>query len=62
MTDAKMTRIEAALVRIEAAALAPRLPAKADINMQELRTRHENLRMQTKAVIAEIDTLIAEAG
>jgi hypothetical protein len=30
--------------------------------MQELRTRHENLRMQTKAVIAEIDTLIAEAG
>ena len=62
MTNANIKRIDVALARIEAAALTSRAPAKTDINMQELRARHENLRMQTKAIIAEVDTLIAEAG
>ena len=62
MRDANIKRIEAALARIEAAAFTQRAAAKADVNMQELRARHENLRTQTKAVIAEIDILIAEAG
>ena len=61
MAETDVKRIEIALARIEAAALASRANAKDDVTMLELRARHDALRTQTQAAIAEIDALIGKA-
>ena len=54
-TAQALARIDRALARIEAAALAKPVPAANDSRYQVLRTR-------TQAALASLETVIAQAG
>ena len=61
---AAISRIERALVRIEAASSRPKPVAAADSDeLRELRDVHQSLRIKVEGAIGQIDRLLqAEAG
>jgi hypothetical protein len=61
-SHAAIARIEAALRRIEAAGLpdAP-LPNHAQADLAHLAARHDALRVEAKAALSALDTLIGNA-
>lgn len=60
MANEQIVRINAALARIEAATAARSLEKTSSSAPAELKARHEALRAETKAAIAELNTLITD--
>jgi hypothetical protein len=57
---AALSRVEQALGRIEAVAAQPVPPAANSGGDSDLKAKHEALKTETRAVIDELDTLIAK--
>lgn len=60
MASEQIIRINAALARIEAVAAAQSVEKTSSSAPAELKARHEALRAETKAAIAELNTLITD--